>query len=94
MDEDRPESNLSHDESVDIGDAEDVPTALSVTPRAKRMRQDLSHCSGEEEDEDKEDEENEDEEEEDEDEEEKDEEEVAEEDEDDEEEDCDCGCNG
>eukprot|EP00116_Pleurobrachia_bachei_P003836 sb/3464098/ len=60
MDEDRPVSNLPYDESVDVSDAEDVPTALSVTPRARPMRQDLSHCSDEEEKDEEEDDEDDD----------------------------------
>ena len=55
MDDDRPVSNLPYDESVDVSDAEDVPTALSVTPRARPIRQNLSHCSDEEEEDEEED---------------------------------------
>lgn len=51
---DRPISNLPYDESVDVSDAEDVPTALSVTPRAKPIQHNMSHCSDEEEDDDEE----------------------------------------
>ena len=47
MEEDRPVSNLPYDESVDVSDAEDVPTALSITPRAQPMQPNLSHCSDE-----------------------------------------------
>lgn len=54
MEEDRPVSNLPYDESVDVSDAEDVPTALSITPRAQPMQPNLSHCSDEEEEEDEE----------------------------------------
>lgn len=55
MEEDRPVSNLPYDESVDVSDAEDVPTALSITPRAQPMQQNLSHCSDEEEEDEEED---------------------------------------
>ena len=54
---DRPVSNLPYDESVDVSDAEDVPTALSVTPRAKPLQDDMSHCSDEEEEEEEDEEE-------------------------------------
>lgn len=55
MDEERPVSNLPYDESVDVSDAEDVPTALSLTPRAHPMQHNLSHCSDEEEEEEEDD---------------------------------------
>lgn len=54
--DDRPISNLPYDESVDVSDAEDVPTALSITPRAPAQHMPISHCSDEEEEEEDEDE--------------------------------------
>ena len=54
--DDRPISNLPYDESVDVSDAEDVPTALSITPRAPAQHMPISHCSDEEEEDEDEDE--------------------------------------
>ena len=52
MEDDRPVSNLPYDESVDVSDAEEVPTAMSITPRAQPMQHNISQCSEEEEEED------------------------------------------